>query len=314
MPAKRLFHIILLILLYGCQTAIPSIEPVDTAVTETETPFPTFAPFTPTTELLAREQELWSKGPHSSTYDLENASNTYCAMCHSPLNWDPAAMVDAAPTVLRSEWQNVGCEICHGGEGEDFSGSLAWWDQDSRQYESIASSSDLCIKCHRDEEDHNTQITMGSSAHVDFDCVTCHEPHSLRTSCSNSGCHDGVRPESSMPPATPTGGQHPNNAAFCGGANCHPAATQAAASNDSIHGAVHASVSCIACHDASGMPVAPSLELGYWITFTTGAPDGMGKSGPAMSHEIQASVDCVRCHFEENTWELPQVAGNEFAR
>jgi hypothetical protein len=155
---------------------------------------------------------------------------------------------------------------------------------------------------------------MGTSAHVNLECVACHEPHGVKASCSNSGCHAAIRPESSLPPATPTGGQHPNNTAFCGGANCHPAATQAAASDDSIHGAVHASVSCIACHDASGMPVGPSPELGAWVTFSAGEPDGIKEARPSMSHNVQAQVDCNRCHFDGNTWGLPRVTGNEFRR
>jgi hypothetical protein len=60
------------------------------------------------------------------------------------------------------------------------------------------------------------------------------------------------------------------------------------------------------------MPVSPSPELGVWITFATAEPGSMKSSGPAMSHDIQASVDCNRCHFEGNSWNLPQVSGNEF--
>lgn len=312
MPAKRFFLLFFLLFLYGCQHAAATAFPIDPIVTETETPFPTFAPYTPTQDSLPEEQELWKQSLHANTYNLENASNTYCARCHSPLNWDPASSSGAQQVVSKSEWKSIPCTVCHEQNGNNISGTVSFWDQGTKQYEQVKSSSDLCIQCHTDEENHNALIKMGTGAHMNFDCVTCHEPHSLKASCSNAGCHQNIRPESSLPPSTPTGGQHPANAAFCGGASCHPAATQAAASNTSIHGAVHASVSCIACHDASGMAVGPSPERGAWITFATAEPGGMQTSGPAMSHDIQASADCARCHFEGNTWNLPQVSGNEF--
>jgi hypothetical protein len=42
----------------------------------------------------------WEAGPHANTYDLEKGPNTYCAKCHSPTNWDPAAVVDPPPNCV----------------------------------------------------------------------------------------------------------------------------------------------------------------------------------------------------------------------
>lgn len=307
MRTKQLILLIILIVLYGCQSATSEVK---TEIPATLTP--TFLPATLTEELPLQEWQSWNVSAHANTYDSENRSNTYCAKCHSPLNWIPGASADTAAKVSEGEWQSIGCEICHEIKGEQAPVGLATWNQNARQHQPVADSTVLCSQCHVSTEYHNLAINLGAVAHSGFDCVDCHDPHSTAASCTNFGCHESIRPKSSMPPATPEGGQHPGNAAFCGGANCHPSATQAALSNYSIHGAVHASVSCIACHDSSGMPIGPSKELGTWTTFGTREEDETQVLEPLASHTIQSQVDCSRCHFEGNQWGLTLVGGNEF--
>ncbi len=306
MQIKRFLIIVVVGLLCGCQS-----QNFLTEVQIVETGTPTFLPATPTASKVPEEWMLWNTSAHSHTYNANGSSNTYCAECHSPLNWNPAIEKNTASTVSIATWQDIGCQVCHATKGEVVSSSIAWWDQSTSQYEPVSSSTELCEQCHRDTGEFHYQINL-VSVHSSFQCINCHDPHSTTASCSNSGCHQNIRPESSIPPATPSGGVHPNNAAFCGGANCHPAATQAALSNYSIHGATHASVSCVACHDASGMDVGPSKELGIWITFQTAEVDGVKTQTPYRSHDIQTKVDCNRCHFAGNPWNLSSVTGNEF--
>ncbi|MCJ7434981.1 MAG: hypothetical protein MUO77_15980 [Anaerolineales bacterium] len=283
----------------------------------------------------SEEWVLWSTSAHANTYDLAKGPNTYCAKCHSPFNWDPQAKIGDSPNcvsckmsteklprvseqnpmVSAAEWQNITCDTCHETTGVDVSSSIAWWDQETGQYDQIANSTDLCNQCHRDTEVLRHQIDLKDSAHAGFECVDCHDAHSTAASCSNAGCHENIRPKSVLPPATPMGGQHPNTgSAFCGGPSCHPVATQAALSNHTIHGSVHGIVSCTACHDAGGMQVGPSEELGAWVTFRTMEIDGVINTTPYDSHHIQVEVDCTRCHFESSSWGLPMVTGNEFEK
>jgi len=293
--------------LCGCQNQDIPLE-----IKRIETATPTLLPTTPTATQQPEELSLWGTSAHAHTNQTDASSNTYCARCHSPLNWNPGADSIHASSVSAGQWRNIGCEICHETSAGTTSPVISWWNPDTNQYQAVSSSTELCIQCHRDTGEFHYQINLGNSIHSEFECTDCHDPHSAEASCSNSGCHENIRPKSSIPPSTPTGGQHPNNTSFCGGANCHPVATQAALSNYSIHGATHVSVSCVACHDASGFEVGPSKELGYWITFQTTEVNRDKTQIPYQSHDIQTKVDCNRCHFEGNTWGLTTVTGNEF--
>lgn len=328
MQINRFFVFIIVLFLYGCQSVTLVAE-----ATATQTEPPTILPPTPTETRPSKEWILWSQSIHANTYDLGKGPNTYCAKCHSPFNYDPKARIgdapncvscklpneelsrvsDQNPMVSAADWQSITCDNCHESNGAGVSSSIAWWDQETGQYAQIENSSDLCNQCHRDTDVLNHQIDIKDSTHAGFGCVDCHDAHSTTASCSNTGCHENIRPDTVIPPSTPTGGQHPNTgAAFCGGPNCHPAATQAALSNPTIHGSIHAPVSCTACHDDSGMQVGPSEELGYWVTFRTMEIDGVVTTMPYVSHDIQVDVNCSRCHFEGNSWGLPLVTGDEF--
>lgn len=211
-----------------------------------------------------------------------------------------------APEKLSEEWllwndsshksavRSVSCGVCH-----------------KKDEISKAEGNELCKGCHTTAGKISAQDDSKKIVHTGFTCLDCHNPHSARASCSNAGCHAGIRKPGDMPPATPVSG-HPNVSAFCGGGNCHPAATQAALANPGIHGARHAGVSCIACHDASGLQAGPSKETGLWELFQTIDDEGILKTKPFISHTLQASVACSRCHYEGNVWGLPLVHGKEF--
>ena len=306
MRIKRFFFIVITIVLCGCQN-----QSLLTEIRATETETLTPIPVVPTVN-TPKEWTLWNESPHAATNKTTSVANTYCAQCHSPLNWNSQATRETAIEISIGEWRNIPCEVCHEANGTGFAASVSWWDSETRQNLPIVNGTELCEKCHLDSDEFHYKVNLDDSVHAGFDCIACHNPHSTLASCSNSGCHEQIRPESSLPPSTPTGGVHPNNSSFCGGANCHPAATQVALSNTSIHGSTHASVSCIACHDASGARVAPSPELGVWMPLQLQEKDGAQISVPFRSHDIRRDVQCSRCHFEGNEWELPLVTGDEF--
>jgi len=72
--------------------------------------------------------------------------------------------------------------------------------------------------------------------------------------------------------------------------------------------ALHVDVTCMACHEASGMDVAPdpSVETGgMWMPVVTSVSrSGATTTTAVVSHAIKWEVACDRCHFAENPWEL----------
>jgi hypothetical protein len=149
--------------------------------------------------------------------------------------------------------------------------------------------------------------------HNNLNCVDCHDPHNTVASCTNSICHANILQNNPGPPSTPVGG-HPNvGSPFCGGpTSCHPAATAAASKPQSIHGWQHNTVTCAACHDADHLAVEPVAGGGPWVTWQKSILSGNSITKPYFSHSIQVNVDCFRCHFNNNPWNLPMVTGNEF--
>jgi hypothetical protein len=65
-------------------------------------------------------------------------------------------------------------------------------------------------------------------------------------------------------------------------------------------------VSCIACHDASGADVGPDPEdeAGLWTTTETTSGRGPPTTNAIVSHSIQWSVACDRCHSKGNAYGL----------
>jgi cytochrome c551/c552 len=63
-------------------------------------------------------------------------------------------------------------------------------------------------------------------------------------------------------------------------------------------------VTCVACHDASGLDVGPVEGEDVWITFRTTELLGRANTEPYQSHALQRSVMCDRCHYPDNAWGL----------
>ena len=296
-------------------------------------------------ELHPKETLAWQAGPHSAEYDLGKGPNTYCARCHSPQNWDPAATVDAPPNCVsckfpnevevriaegnplipEQDWKGISCDVCHPA-GIDGDGSqIAWKDAVTGYSETLATSTELCEKCHHDTDTLHYKVDLGSEVHVGFACVDCHEPHSTRASCGNTGCHDDVVSVMAI--------YNPNHLGITDKAVCvgchtrgmdeHTMYVKELGTDDCLschinlvdipitsavqlgHTIYHQSVSCSACHDASEALVEPNENQDEWTTIRIFELLGRTSRVPFTSHNLQRSVNCMRCHYDGNPWDLP---------
>ena len=204
--------------------------------------------------------------------------------------------------------ENLRCETCHqvNANGEAVS-EIVWRNPDTGSYEAVSNSIELCGECHREVlEIRHTSL----DPHATFQCTVCHEPHRVNARCTSSGCHPSVAADLeiinnlAIEPGHETTEPH-----HCGGNSCHAVATQVAQSGNLLHiGVQHAYLTCAACHDAAGMEIGPVPNSSQWNTWLPAA--GSVEKRPFFSHSIQRQVDCERCHFEGNLWELPYPVTN----
>jgi len=236
-------------------------------------------------------QAAWEGSPHNSKYDLYHGPNTYCARCHSPQNWDPAAKVGPPPNCFsckfptdkevriskfsrlleENEWKPVGCEVCHPVVDGKITGELAVWNNATKTWDPVANSTALCEKCHTDSLGGTRhKIRLGGGAHSNQVgqtamrpelCTDCHNPHSLKADCNS--CHGPMLEGKEI----------------------------------EGHDANHANVKCVACHDATDAKVGPAAKTGIW---NTGTVSSRGTLTEATSHDFQKDVTCTRCHFDDN--------------
>ena len=80
----------LVLLLAGCAGAPPT---------------PTLEP-SPTPRDDSAIRASLAEGVHADTYSLGTGPNTYCAVCKSPANWDPQAVVDAPPNCVSCKFES----------------------------------------------------------------------------------------------------------------------------------------------------------------------------------------------------------------
>ncbi len=280
------------------------VAPQTVVVQVTAAPPPTKAPEPTKAVDLAAIQAAWKGGPHNNQYDLYRGPNTYCAVCHSPRNWDPAAKVGTAPncfsckfpydTAVRknpndrfltaAEWKPIGCDICHpDGKGP----KIAIWNNGTGKYDPVLTTTQLCEKCHTDSLGatrhqvrlgggaHSNQI--GTTKHRPDQCTDCHNPHSGAASCTN----------------------------------CHTSLSKIAG-----HDAAHANVRCVACHDRSKMDIGfeqvPDRERSaavqqskiFGTIRSVSTADRKTIWIRSTSHDFNKSVGnaCTVCHAPGNKW------------
>lgn len=269
--------------------AVPTRGATATALATTVEPTAVVAARVPTASAQAAFWAKWQASPHGNTYDLGKGPNTFCSRCHSPLNWDPAAKPDAPPNcvsckfetdatvriaksnplVSQADWKNIGCEVCHRMENGTVNAALAWYNQATKQYEPVVNATALCEKCHTDTDVLRHRRDLGKSAHTNFQCAQCHDAHTTKASCTASQCHAKLS-------------QVPG------------------------HDQAHATVSCVACHDAAALSVGPDAKTKIWTTWRTTEVIGRKTTATYVSHNLQKSVECARCHFAGNPWKLPE--------
>lgn len=270
-----------------------------------------FTPMADHEEIIA----AWAASPHGNTYDPGKGPNTYCSRCHSPQNWDPESRPGESPNcitchfahedemrvaetmdfVAEEDWVGINCDTCHVVDGDLINATeIAWFNPIREEYEPVANTNELCEQCHVNSKgvsetggrgvDH--EVVLGGSAHSNWAATTGQRRPDL---CSD--CHD---PHTQQPMAC---------------VDCHEDVLELETHVGEDLGPVHLeSVSCIACHDASGSAVGPNPDEamdGMWTTIEIGVSRrGDPTVEPIVSHSVQWQVSCDRCHFADNEWDL----------
>ncbi len=313
------------ILIVGCTaqpapteppTAVPTEPPPPTqAPTAVPTPLP--EPKKPGVDIGSPEYETimatYKETKMGHTYDIGKGPNTYCSRCHSPQNWDPASTTDRPPNcvtckfatdeemrvattmdfVPEEDWVGIACETCHEVDGDRVLAENGWLNPLTMEHEAVATTNALCAKCHADTQGVSASggrgvthgIVLGGSAHLNWGgalpqeqrpdtCSVCHNPHTMEVKDCVS-CHEDVLTMETHMKGTVED---------------------------------HSNLDCQACHDASGSQVGPfpaDSETPQWTTILTSVGRGGNTTTVKVtSHSSTWLVDCSRCHFEANPWEL----------
>ena len=198
----------------------------------------------------------------------------------------------------------AGCNSCHRMNDSVAYPGLAWLNPTSGVYETVADNGELCGKCHPEQwMIENNPIS--SMAHRGFQCTTCHDPHSLKSGCTNSACHSNLIEKLYYVNqlAVPPGHEFMSNHQCNGG--CHMVATQVAEQPELVHmGSQHIWLTCSACHDAAQLITGPVANEKWWTTFMDLPADEQDKPVPVYSHALQRAVNCSKCHYPGNPWHL----------
>jgi hypothetical protein len=75
------------------------------------------------------------------------------------------------------------------------------------------------------------------------------------------------------------------------------------------HSVAHQNVLCVACHDAAGLEVGHLEGGSTWITLRSKFFLEQITTDVYQSHDLQKQVDCARCHYPDNPWQLEQYDG-----
>ena len=341
----RISLLLLIPALLGCraEAAQPTqsaelAEPVDVEPTIAEpTALPTVSP-------QVDYWVAWESSSHAQTYSLEKGAYDDCARCHSPENWNTAVTTDPpidctssdfssesavspAPAnvpISEDEWQDIGCEVCHRMEEGVADSEILWLNMRTNNYETVTSATVLCEKCHADSETWQHGRHISDSVHADFTCTDCHDAHTTAASCTSAGCHTDFTTR--YPELIP---EHTDQVDDQECTECHSSVADihmnkldetpvacldchefqmgeyAQVRYQAAHSNIHTTVTCIACHDGSELEAGPMPDTEQWITFRTTSLLGQATTAPYQSHNVQNDVNCIRCHYLNNPWELP---------
>lgn len=289
--------------------ALGACQPAATPEPTEPPPPPTAKPTEPPTPLPDQSAFVAAvEGNAHNVYDLGHGPNTWCTRCHSPQNWDPEAfqgpppacftckfpheeemrVAEGNPFVPEEEWVGVPCETCHRVDTNGIAdAAIAWFNPVKQEYQEVNTPTELCEKCHVTTTGNSFgsavthKITLGGSAHLNYGgflgdvppptyCSDCHDPHTLEP----KQCED-----------------------------CHADVLTSDTHMKGYNAIMLPKVTCMACHDASGLDVGPHPDEemgGIWVTQET----TFGRGGPStdyvLSHSIVFEVACDRCHSKGN--------------
>lgn len=252
-------------------------------------------------------------GCQSQDIELETATPTQTATVTASIQPSPTFSIEQKRPVEWMAWESgvhasiegLECNTCHEVDNGQLAEEPAWHDQQTGSYVLLEDTNKLCEKCHTDTQ----KWGLGDKTHAGFQCVTCHNPHSLEASCTQPGCHFSL--DNINPSAKPFSFSHPSNGSTCTQYGCHettiPSLTPEPSQVPTIvwnhRDGHHNAVSCAACHDASGLEVG--MQDNVWVTYVL---DGSSTTEYYPSHNMQRSVDCNRCHYPGNPWGLMEIS------
>jgi hypothetical protein len=247
------------------------------------------------TDLVTMAQTAWDSSPHASTFVVDDLNqNNTCARCHSPLNWMPTMadippscqackfeLADPPPYIPESEWAGITCLMCH---QENKKGEIqpeVFWLEIPvlEEYAEVEDNSDLCLKCHQTNNVPNHGMVIVGGDHTGMLCTDCHHRHTAEASCETSDCHPGVTGNNQIPG----------------------------------HDEAHLNLTCAACHDSAGWEIGFDEENNIFLTMSPWSHEhliseenSVLETGlvPFSSHDISLEVNCDRCHFAGNEWDL----------
>jgi len=174
--------------------------------------------------------------------------------------------------IAEANWSSVQCNICHRVKKGEVDPQYAWLAiPPIDDYEDLASTTELCVKCHVEVDVEGHMSVEVAGAHADYTCTQCHDAHATTATCATADCHpDVMEPSASIPG----------------------------------HDEDHQSVACWACHDADGLEIGID-EQGIWTTVVGESQE------PFASHNTVKEALCERCHFSGNPWELSDDISSE---
>ena len=197
----------------------------------------------------------------------------------------------------------MSCWECHLIDDGVIQDGVYWQQEGDSQPELLPSSTELCIKCH--SEPNLEPLAAGDfSVHPEFECSSCHNSHSTAAGCTNSGCHSQIRETitANIEPPDPHPKDSDPSGYMCGGSTCHQLVKNVKES-PIYHQPAHKSVPCYVCHDSSGLQV--DFENETWVTINQ--EDQNNNPVTVVSHVFDTKVDCQKCHFGGNPWDLSEV-------
>lgn len=233
-------------------------------------------------------RQTWQSGPHADTFVLtDSGANSSCARCHAPVNWIPSMddipescltckfeIDPPPPRIPEEDWLHIECIVCHRVDKDEVEPEYAWLAiAPIEEYEEVASSTELCLKCHAGDSvaDHPAIVLAG--AHQAMTCSECHDSHDGTASCADSSCHV----DAEDPPAG--------------------------------HDSEHEAIACVACHDSGQLTVSPLPEDEIWTSWISAESGDLIR--PYSSHNTILEAPCDRCHFPENPWGLSESVESE---